>query len=262
MDLLEDYLKQEPLGGSLSYPDLEEAALRDAIKLSSECVVPIVEEIESDYHTRKKRVESSYEKAKEELNDNYRCQIDELEPNTREQAEKIQKEYAAQKQSLVARTKYEKEEAAGNARSELAHFKENYEYEIMIAGVVEEGSLKRCQKHMTEIRKSVSSAKSVLDELHRSTEQILAYYNVSINEKLCNGCKYCIEGCPLGVMQFDEEKEVAQKCDLCVGRLDRGLQPACVAACPSHCIYFGHIGEIIEKLGEKKILAWYKAISA
>ena len=85
---------------------------------------------------------------------------------------------------------------------------------------------------------------------------------VLINEKLCNGCKYCIEGCPLGVMQFDEEKGVAQKCDLCVSRLDRGLQPACVAVCPSHCIYFGHIGEIIEKLGEKKILAWYKAISA
>ena len=82
---------------------------------------------------------------------------------------------------------------------------------------------------------------------------------VLIDEELCTGCKDCIEACPLGVMQFDNEKKVAQKCDLCVDRLDRGLQPACVAACPSHCIYFGDITEITERLGKQKLLAWYKA---
>ena len=82
---------------------------------------------------------------------------------------------------------------------------------------------------------------------------------VLIDEELCIGCKDCIGACPLGVMQFDGEKEVAQKCDLCVDRLDRGFQPACVAACPSHCIYSGDTREITEKLGEKKLLIWYKA---
>ena len=81
---------------------------------------------------------------------------------------------------------------------------------------------------------------------------------VLIDEDLCNGCKDCIEACPLGVMQFDEERGVAQKCDLCLGRLDKGLQPACVAACPSHCIYFGDIREITERLGKEKLLVWYK----
>ncbi len=84
---------------------------------------------------------------------------------------------------------------------------------------------------------------------------------VLINEELCIGCKDCIEACPLGVMQFDEEKEVAQKCDLCVDRLDRGSPPACVAVCPSHCIYFGDTKEITEMLGKKKLLVWYKAIA-
>ena len=79
---------------------------------------------------------------------------------------------------------------------------------------------------------------------------------VLINEELCIGCKDCIGDCPFGVMQFDEEKKVAQKCDLCVDRLDRGLPPACVSACPSHCIYFGATKEIAEKLGGKKILVW------
>jgi len=84
---------------------------------------------------------------------------------------------------------------------------------------------------------------------------------VLIDEELCIGCKDCIEACPLGAMQFDEEKGVAQKCDLCVDRLESGLSPACVAACPSHCIYFGDTKEIIEKLGKKKLLVWYKAVT-
>jgi len=46
---------------------------------------------------------------------------------------------------------------------------------------------------------------------------------VLVNQELCTGCKDCIDACPLGVMQFDEENEVAQKCDLCVDRIDRGL---------------------------------------
>ncbi len=85
---------------------------------------------------------------------------------------------------------------------------------------------------------------------------------VLIDEELCIGCKDCIEPCPLGVMQFDEQKGVVQKCDLCVDRLDRGLQPACVAVCPSHCIYFGDTGEITRKLGSKKLLVWYKGAAA
>ncbi len=31
----------------------------------------------------------------------------------------------------------------------------------------------------------------------------------------------------------------------------RELPPACVAACPSHCIYFGDIKEITERLGKE-----------
>ena len=69
---------------------------------------------------------------------------------------------------------------------------------------------------------------------------------VLVNEELCTGCEDCIEACPLGVMQFDEAREVAQKCDLCVDRIDRGLQPACVSACPGHCIHLGDAGEITE----------------
>ena len=85
---------------------------------------------------------------------------------------------------------------------------------------------------------------------------------VLIDEELCIGCKDCIEACPLGVVQFDEEKNVAQKCDLCVRRLDEGSLPACVAACPSHCIYYGDIAEVTEKIRKQRLIIWYKGVGA
>ena len=83
---------------------------------------------------------------------------------------------------------------------------------------------------------------------------------VLIDEGLCTGCKDCIDACPLGVMQFDEGKNVAMKCNLCVDRIDKGLKPACVNACPSHCIYYGDTNEIIDKMGKHKLLVLYKDV--
>jgi Fe-S-cluster-containing dehydrogenase component len=84
---------------------------------------------------------------------------------------------------------------------------------------------------------------------------------VLIDEELCIGCKDCIDACPLGVMHFNEEKEVAQKCDLCVDRIDQGLNPACVDACPGYCIYFGDVSEISKRVDEHKLLTKYKDFS-
>lgn len=84
---------------------------------------------------------------------------------------------------------------------------------------------------------------------------------VLINKELCTGCKDCVNACPLGVMYFNEEQGVAQKCDLCVDRIEKGLKPACVNACPGYCIYFGDISEVIERIGNQELLVRYKGIT-
>ncbi|MFL6306991.1 MAG: DmsC/YnfH family molybdoenzyme membrane anchor subunit [Candidatus Sulfotelmatobacter sp.] len=52
----------------------------------------------------------------------------------------------------------------------------------------------------------------------------------------CIGCQYCTWNCSYGVPQYNPERGVVGKCDMCHGRLSDGHQPACVAACPEEAI--------------------------
>jgi tetrathionate reductase subunit B len=63
---------------------------------------------------------------------------------------------------------------------------------------------------------------------------------VVMDDSLCTGCQACIEACPYDAIDFDHQKGIAQKCNLCHHRVDYGLIPACADnVCLAHCIYFG-----------------------
>ena len=70
---------------------------------------------------------------------------------------------------------------------------------------------------------------------------------VLIDPELCIGCGECIEACPFGAMQFDEERGLAVKCDLCAPRVSAGLAPACAAVCATGCIAWGGAQKLVER---------------
>ena len=67
---------------------------------------------------------------------------------------------------------------------------------------------------------------------------IVQYTNgiVDFNQESCIGCQYCVTGCPFDIPRFDVHTRKVSKCNMCVDRVEAGLEPACVKTCPTNAI--------------------------
>ena len=80
--------------------------------------------------------------------------------------------------------------------------------------------------------------------------------SVLVQNDICNGCGYCVVGCPFGVI--DRRKKPlkdaggAFKCTFCYDRQASGLVPACAKACPTESILFGPLDEL-RPYAEKRV---------
>ncbi len=75
---------------------------------------------------------------------------------------------------------------------------------------------------------------------------------VLYDSKKCIGCRYCMNACPFGVPHFDFDKGLVEgafidKCTMCPQRIDIGLEPACVATCPTDALVFGERADLIKE---------------
>jgi formate dehydrogenase iron-sulfur subunit len=75
--------------------------------------------------------------------------------------------------------------------------------------------------------------------------------SVYVQPDVCNGCGYCVAGCPFGVIARHEEDGRAHKCTLCYDRLKDDREPACAKSCPTDSILFGDLDELREKAAER-----------
>jgi formate dehydrogenase iron-sulfur subunit len=74
---------------------------------------------------------------------------------------------------------------------------------------------------------------------------------VYVQPDVCNGCGYCIVGCPFGVIDRREDDGRAWKCTMCYDRLKDDMTPACAKACPTDSIQFGDLEELQARAEER-----------
>jgi Fe-S-cluster-containing dehydrogenase component len=70
---------------------------------------------------------------------------------------------------------------------------------------------------------------------------------VLVDKDECIGCKACLASCPYDA-RFIHPRGYADKCTFCIPRVERGLQPACVAVCPTRCMSFGDLDDPLSEV--------------
>ncbi len=91
---------------------------------------------------------------------------------------------------------------------------------------------------------STASAPDAWKTVLRAQSLRTEFDTVYVQPDICNGCGYCVVGCPFGVINRREDDGRAWKCTLCYDRLTEEMTPACAKACPTASIQFGEIEDL------------------
>lgn len=75
----------------------------------------------------------------------------------------------------------------------------------------------------------------------------------------CIGCTSCIIACPFGIPELTPIGHVV-KCDLCSKLRTEGLEPGCIAVCPTNAIIWCNPDEITRRAREKTLLKFTEAL--
>lgn len=82
---------------------------------------------------------------------------------------------------------------------------------------------------------------------------------VLVDEDWCKGYRFCVEACPYKKMYFNLEKSVANKCILCLPRIEKGVATACSRQCPGRARFFGFLDDV-ESPVHKLVKRWEVAV--
>jgi anaerobic dimethyl sulfoxide reductase subunit B (iron-sulfur subunit) len=74
-----------------------------------------------------------------------------------------------------------------------------------------------------------------------------------VDREACLGaeaCGQCKDACPYALPQFSKgEDDKMQMCTFCVERIEKGVKPVCVDACPMRALDSGPLAELKKKYG-------------
>jgi Fe-S-cluster-containing dehydrogenase component len=74
---------------------------------------------------------------------------------------------------------------------------------------------------------------------------------VLIDPEKSKGQRHLVDACPYGRIEWNEAKDMPQKCTFCAHLLEQGEQPRCVEACPVEAISFGDLDDAASDVSRK-----------
>jgi Fe-S-cluster-containing dehydrogenase component len=78
---------------------------------------------------------------------------------------------------------------------------------------------------------------------------------VIIDPEKCTGNRNCLDACPYGVIYFNTDLNISQKCTFCAHLLDKDWkEPRCVDACPTGALTFGEESELKDLIAKAEVL--------
>ena len=83
---------------------------------------------------------------------------------------------------------------------------------------------------------------------------------VLVTHHKCIGCGACIESCPYEA-RYSHPEGWVDKCTFCIHLVRKGEKPACVAVCPTTCLYFGDLDDPNSELTNILRNRKYKALA-
>ncbi len=75
---------------------------------------------------------------------------------------------------------------------------------------------------------------------------------VIIDPTKCRGSRACVDACPYGVIYFNRDLNISQKCTFCAHLLDDEgwTEPRCAQACQTEALIFGEEEDLKDRLAE------------
>lgn len=64
-----------------------------------------------------------------------------------------------------------------------------------------------------------------------------------VDREKCMGCRRCVAACPYHARFFQNDREIAQGCNLCLSLVAEGQEPACVSTCLTKARLFGDLDD-------------------
>ena len=78
---------------------------------------------------------------------------------------------------------------------------------------------------------------------------------VIYDETVCVGCRYCMIACPFEIPAYEYDSAFSprvRKCTMCHPRVEKGLLPGCVEACPTEALTYGKRVDLLQ-IGRERI---------